>query len=60
MIDVGWLIPTAILCAAFSFVAGLWHGEKFMQREAIKRGFAEYDAETGEWKWRETQKEPQV
>ena len=37
----------------------LTEGER-MRRNAIERGFAEYDAKTGEWKWRETQKEPKV
>lgn len=28
-----------------------------MRREAIDRGFAEYDSCTGEWKWKEPVKE---
>ncbi len=27
-------------------------GRREMQQEAIERGFAEYDAKTGEWKWK--------
>ena len=38
------------------FCCGRDAAREQMQEHAVERGFAEYDAKTGEWKW----KEPQV
>ena len=41
----------------FGFMAGALLAldllEAFWKKEAIKRGFAELDPKTGEWKWKE-------
>lgn len=40
-----------------AFISGIILGDTarscVWRRAAIKRGFAEYDAKTGEWKWKE-------
>ena len=37
----------------FMFVLGINVSANAMRHEALKRGFAEYSQQTGEWQWRE-------
>lgn len=42
-----------ILCFFVGVVAGANSEEDQYQKQAIEKGFAEYDSVTGEWKWKE-------
>lgn len=53
--DLCYLIVMTIVICVVSFGAycnGVDSCERVMQQEAIERGYAEYDAKTGEWKWK--------
>ncbi len=47
-----------ILCALLLFgwgiINGVEVGRKAMQTEAIEKGYAEYNATTGNWQWKES------
>lgn len=42
-----------LAAAVGGFLFGMIVAYRFMEAEAVKRGFAEYDAKTGAWKWKE-------
>ena len=53
--DLFYLIVMTIVICVVSFGAycnGVDSCERAMQQEAIERGYAEYDANTGEWRWK--------
>jgi hypothetical protein len=43
----------ALLAYLAGLIVGAFAAEKFHQKEAIQRGFAQYHPETGEWQWKE-------
>ncbi len=49
-----WVGPALAFIAAlaFGFALGATMGECKFQAEAIKRGYAEYNATTGKWQWK--------
>lgn len=58
--DAGCLVVFISVSFIFMFALGCWRGcregteqgERTVRREAIEAGHAEYDATTGEWKWK--------
>ena len=50
----------SILILLCGLVSGLWFvigiGISMAKKDAIDRGFAEYDSKTGEWKWKEKER----
>lgn len=49
-----FILMTIVICVVSfgAYCNGVDSCERVMQQEAIKRGFAEYDAKTGEWRWK--------
>ena len=48
----------AIVCSVIgAHEAGREHGIEQVQQEAIEHGYAEYDAKSGEWKWKKAEAE---
>ena len=49
-----WLVVIAIVI--LSFFAGRWSGssdtESHYRKEAVDRGYAEYNSKTGIWEWK--------
>lgn len=45
-------IPTFIITVWVAHFLGWSSGCKLREKEAIKRGFAQYNSETGDWEWK--------
>ena len=52
----GVALAVALLSIAGANQTGNRQAREEMQQEAIEHGFAEYDAKTGEWKWKGDEK----
>ena len=56
-------VPPAILLICISiaystgFVGGCYTGKSEMKRQAIQHGYAEYNAQTGQWQWKGEEKQ---
>jgi hypothetical protein len=50
-------IVAGVLFLVFIFVAGISVGANAMRQEVLKRGFAEYNQQTGAWQWKDTDTE---
>ena len=46
-------IVAGLVFIAIIFVIGLGVGTNAMRKEVLKRGFAEYNQQTGEWQWKD-------
>lgn len=59
MFDRGETLVVVVLVAIAALIAGGCIGgccvDDAYQRQAIERGYAEHDAKTGEWKWKENE-----
>lgn len=51
MPSVGEIIVVCMLLL-FIFFAGVYSGITHMQKESIKKGYAQYHSVTGEWEWK--------
>ena len=49
-----FFVMTFVICLMSfgAYCIGVDSCERVMQQEAIEHGYAEYDAKTGEWKWK--------
>ena len=47
-----WLL--VLIMGISAFIAGRWAAQNSMQKQAIERGFGEYNSTTGVWQWKET------
>ena len=56
-IDTGFIVVCFVVVFCMTYTLGFfvaWEACKDqMRKEALKRGFAGYDAKTGGWKWRD-------
>lgn len=48
-------VVTTVLCFVVGAVLGYDIGKQEIQIQAVDRGHADYDLETGEWRWKSSQ-----
>jgi uncharacterized protein YpmB len=56
-----WLVVITIIYIAFSMAIGIHykedaHNYNQLRKQAIEKGFAEYNNTTGKWQWKENKK----